>query len=84
MRMKGARKNAQGISPNWVNMVIYAAGYPAIMGLQPFISEIQSSPVGDRRCEDHPSRYNFVDWHGADIPSNISLQINTGLATPRT
>ena len=35
MRMKGARKNAQGIITEPGNMVIYVAGYPAIMGLQP-------------------------------------------------
>jgi type IV secretion system protein VirD4 len=35
MRMKGARKNAQGMITEPGNMVIYAAGYPAIMGLQP-------------------------------------------------
>ena len=35
MRMKGARKNAQGMITQPGNMVIYVAGYPAIMGLQP-------------------------------------------------
>ena len=35
MRMKGARKNAQGMMTEAGNMVIYVAGYPAIMGLQP-------------------------------------------------
>ena len=35
MRMKGARKNAQGMITKAGNMVIYVAGYPAIMGLQP-------------------------------------------------
>jgi type IV secretion system protein VirD4 len=35
MRMKGARKNAQGMITEAGNMVIYVAGYPAIMGLQP-------------------------------------------------
>jgi hypothetical protein len=35
MRMKGARKNAQGRITEPGNMVIYVAGYPAIMGLQP-------------------------------------------------
>src|SRR5712675_100184 len=35
MRMKGARKNAQGMITEPGNMVIYVAGYPAIMGLQP-------------------------------------------------
>jgi type IV secretion system protein VirD4 len=35
MRMKGARKNAQGMITEPDNMVIYVAGYPAIMGLQP-------------------------------------------------
>jgi hypothetical protein len=34
-RMKGARKNAQGMITEPGNMVIYVAGYPAIMGLQP-------------------------------------------------
>ena len=34
MRMKGARKNAQGMITEG-NMVIYVAGYSAIMGLQP-------------------------------------------------
>ena len=33
--MKGARKNAQGMITEPRNMVIYVAGYPAIMGLQP-------------------------------------------------
>ena len=33
--MKGARKNAQGMITEPGNMVIYVAGYPAIMGLQP-------------------------------------------------
>ena len=32
---KGARKNAQGMITEPGNMVIYVAGYPAIMGLQP-------------------------------------------------
>jgi hypothetical protein len=35
MRMKGARKDAQGMITESGNMVIYVAGYPAIMGLQP-------------------------------------------------
>jgi type IV secretion system protein VirD4 len=35
MRMKGARKNAQGMITEPGNMIIYVAGYPAIMGLQP-------------------------------------------------
>ena len=35
MRMKGARKNAEGMITEPGNMVIYVAGYPAIMGLQP-------------------------------------------------
>ena len=35
MRMKGPRKNAQGMITEPGNMVIYVAGYPAIMGLQP-------------------------------------------------
>jgi hypothetical protein len=35
LRMKGARKNAQGMITEPGNMVIYVAGYPAIMGLQP-------------------------------------------------
>ena len=35
MRMKGARKNAQGMITEPGNMVIYVAGHPAIMGLQP-------------------------------------------------
>jgi type IV secretion system protein VirD4 len=35
MRMKGARKNAQGMITEPGNMVIYVAGYPAIMGVQP-------------------------------------------------
>src|ERR1700760_436708 len=35
MRMKGARKNAQGMITEPGNMVIYVAGYLAIMGLQP-------------------------------------------------
>ena len=35
MRMKGARKNAHGMITEAGNMVIYVAGYPAIMGLQP-------------------------------------------------
>jgi type IV secretion system protein VirD4 len=35
MRMKGAKKNAQGMITEPGNMVIYVAGYPAIMGLQP-------------------------------------------------
>ena len=35
MRMKGARKNGQGMITEAGNMVIYVAGYPAIMGLQP-------------------------------------------------
>jgi type IV secretion system protein VirD4 len=35
MRMKGARKNAQGMITEAGNMVLYVAGYPAIMGLQP-------------------------------------------------
>jgi type IV secretion system protein VirD4 len=35
MRMKGARKNAQGMITEAGNMVVYVAGYPAIMGLQP-------------------------------------------------
>jgi hypothetical protein len=32
---KQARKNAQGMITEPGNMVIYVAGYPAIMGLQP-------------------------------------------------
>jgi type IV secretion system protein VirD4 len=35
MSMKGARKNAQGMITEPGNTVIYVAGYPAIMGLQP-------------------------------------------------
>jgi type IV secretion system protein VirD4 len=35
MRMKGAQKNAQGMITEAGNMVVYVAGYPAIMGLQP-------------------------------------------------
>jgi type IV secretion system protein VirD4 len=35
MRMKGARKNARGLITEAGNMVLYVAGYPAIMGLQP-------------------------------------------------
>src|SRR5271165_1503754 len=35
MRMKGARKNAQGMITEAGNMIVYVAGYPAIMGLQP-------------------------------------------------
>ena len=35
MRLKGARKNAQGMITEAGNMVVYVAGYPAIMGLQP-------------------------------------------------
>jgi type IV secretion system protein VirD4 len=35
MRMKGACKSAQGMITEAGNMVIYVAGYPAIMGLQP-------------------------------------------------
>jgi hypothetical protein len=35
MRMKGARKNAQGMITETGNMVIYVAGYLAIIGLQP-------------------------------------------------
>ncbi|HTD54240.1 MAG TPA: type IV secretory system conjugative DNA transfer family protein, partial [Silvibacterium sp.] len=35
MRMKGARKNALGMITEAGNMVVYVAGYPAIMGLQP-------------------------------------------------
>jgi type IV secretion system protein VirD4 len=33
--MKGARKNAQGMITEAGNMVLYVAGYPAIMGMQP-------------------------------------------------
>jgi type IV secretion system protein VirD4 len=33
--MKGARKNAQGMITEAGNMIVYVAGYPAIMGLQP-------------------------------------------------
>jgi type IV secretion system protein VirD4 len=35
MRMKGAKKNDQGMITEPGNIVIYVAGYPAIMGLQP-------------------------------------------------
>jgi type IV secretion system protein VirD4 len=35
MRMKGARKNAQGMITEAGNMIVHVAGYPAIMGLQP-------------------------------------------------
>ena len=35
MRMKGARKNAQGMITEAGNMIVYVAGYPATMGLQP-------------------------------------------------
>jgi type IV secretion system protein VirD4 len=35
MRMKGARKDARGLITEAGNMVVYVAGYPAIMGLQP-------------------------------------------------
>jgi len=35
MRMKGARKDAQGMITEAGNMIVYVAGYPAIMGLQP-------------------------------------------------
>jgi type IV secretion system protein VirD4 len=35
MRMKGARKNAQGMITEAGNMIVYVAGFPAIMGLQP-------------------------------------------------
>jgi type IV secretion system protein VirD4 len=35
MRMKGARKNAQGMMITEAgSMIVYVAGYPAIMGLQ--------------------------------------------------
>jgi type IV secretion system protein VirD4 len=35
MRMKGARKDARGLITEPGNMIVYVAGYPAIMGLQP-------------------------------------------------
>jgi type IV secretory pathway TraG/TraD family ATPase VirD4 len=35
MRMKGARKDAHGMITQAGNMIVYVAGYPAIMGLQP-------------------------------------------------
>ncbi|MBV9390395.1 MAG: type IV secretory system conjugative DNA transfer family protein [Verrucomicrobia bacterium] len=35
MRLKSARKNSQGVITEPGNMVIYVAGYPAIMGRQP-------------------------------------------------
>jgi len=35
MRMKGARKNAPGMIIEAGSMIVYVAGYPAIMGLQP-------------------------------------------------
>ena len=33
--MKGARKDARGLITEAGNMIVYVAGYPAIMGLQP-------------------------------------------------
>ena len=33
--MKGARKDARGLITEAGNMVVYVAGYPAIIGLQP-------------------------------------------------
>ena len=45
MRMKGARKNAQGMITEPGNMVIYVAGYPAIMGFQPLYFRDSSSPA---------------------------------------
>jgi type IV secretion system protein VirD4 len=33
--MKGARKNAQGMITEAGSMIVYVAGYPPIMGLQP-------------------------------------------------
>jgi Type IV secretory system Conjugative DNA transfer len=44
MRMKGARKNAQGMITEPGNMVIYVAGYPAIMGLQPLFPRFRARP----------------------------------------
>ena len=35
MRMKGARKDARGLITEAGSMIVYVAGYPAIMGLQP-------------------------------------------------
>jgi len=35
MRMKGARKDARGLITEAGNMIVYVAGYPAIMGMQP-------------------------------------------------
>jgi type IV secretion system protein VirD4 len=35
MRMKGARKDAHDMITQAGNMIVYVAGYPAIMGLQP-------------------------------------------------
>ena len=35
MWMKGARKDARGLITEAGSMIVYVAGYPAIMGLQP-------------------------------------------------
>jgi type IV secretion system protein VirD4 len=61
MRMKGARKNAQGTITEPGNMVIYVAGYPAIMGLQPLYfrdselarrARIPAEPAQTNKLED--------------------------------
>jgi hypothetical protein len=61
MRMKGARKNAQGMITEPGNMVIYVAGYPAIMGLQPlYFRRFRARPprpdtgrVGKQKTREH-------------------------------
>jgi hypothetical protein len=58
MRMKGARKNAQGIITELGNMVIYVAGYPAIMVFSHFISEIQNSPAAPGYRQSRRKRKN--------------------------
>jgi type IV secretory pathway TraG/TraD family ATPase VirD4 len=64
MRMKGARKNAQGMITEPGNMVIYVAGYPAIMGLQPlYFRDFRARPPRqDYRRSRHKRKNSGTCW----------------------
>jgi type IV secretion system protein VirD4 len=78
MRMKGARKNAQGMITEAGNMIVYVAGFPAIMGLQPLYFK---DPELARRAA-IPAEAN-ADARAVGTPKENKVIVQRG-ASPRS
>jgi type IV secretion system protein VirD4 len=79
MRMKGARKNAQGKITEAGNMVVYVAGYPAIMGLQPLyfrdpeLARRARLAAESAQAKKSPTLANARKDRGSQITLTVSL-----------